>query len=575
MSEMGGVQKMTRFGVVAVAMVAVFGGYAYVSQTKAQAADGAGLTGRVTSNGKPVVAIPIRAHRDGSNTTVSVYTNSHGDYSYPAWSDLAPGTYTMTIELPDFDLAKHEGVTVASGKKTKVDFTLNPRKPTVDDASAGEIAMAMPGSESQKHMFSECSQCHSLKFALKNAHTREQWVDTITFMAGKTLAAGDFPKSKDFRQQRYVQEMADYMTMVRGPGSSTEVPFKMRPRPTSEASMRLVVTEYDVPVGGQHEATMTRGDRRFKWPHDVAVDAKGEYVYYTDNFKPYMGRLNTKTGEIKEYSFADQPGMGVDTMLAPRRKEEAFTETGGANEIAVAPSGKVIIASNIGRAILVFDPKTEQFKLWPGGNVFFGIDPAGNVWYPTPMNLVRLNPDTGETKMYPPPPSPTGYDVDVDSKGRFVYNVWRGAAVGLFDPKTETYKEYSTPSPGSGPRRGSVDAKDRWWTGLYWAGTIAVFDPETEKVKEISLIPGVKAYEAPFLASYMVAVDDKNQLAWTSDFNSGRMYSIDMKTKKPTEYFMPYPYEVRHLAVDKAAPRPTVWIPAYRPPSKIVKVQMR
>jgi virginiamycin B lyase len=197
------------------------------------------------------------------------------------------------------------------------------------------------------------------------------------------------------------------------------------------------------------------------------------------------------------------------------------------------------------------------------------------VWYPTPMNLVKLNPDTGEMKNYPPPPSPTGYDVDVDYKGRFVYNLWRGAGVGRFDPQTETYKEYPTPTPGSGPRRGSVDAKNRWWTTLYWAGPVAVFDPATEKVHEIPLIPGVKSYEAPYVAAYMVAVDDKNQLAWTSDFNSGRMYSIDMKTEKPTEYFMPSQYEIRHLAVDKSAPRPTVWIPAYRPPSKIVKVQMR
>jgi virginiamycin B lyase len=305
------------------------------------------------------------------------------------------------------------------------------------------------------------------------------------------------------------------------------------------------------------------------------VDQKGQYVWYTDNFKPYLGRLDTHTGEIKEYSFSFLPGMGVDTMLDPRRKEEAFTETGGANKIAVAPNGNLIIASNIGRAIIVFDPKTEKFKLWPSGSVFFGIDPAGKVWYATPAALQRLDPETGEIKNYPPPPSPTGYDVDEDSQGRFIYNVWRGAKIGIFDPKTEKYAEYPTPSPGSGPRRGTVDAQDRWWTGLYWAGTIARFDPSKGEVKEFSLIPGVKAYETPYLASYIVAVDDKNQLAWTSDFNSGRMYAFNLKTEKPTEFFMPAPYEVRHLAIDKAAPRPTVWIPAYRPPSKIVKVQMR
>ena len=48
-----------------------------------------------------------------------------------------------------------------------------------------------------------------------------------------------------------------------------------------------------------------------------------------------------------------------------------------------------------------------------------------------------------------------------------------------------------------------------------------------------------------------------------------------MRTEKTTEYFMPLPYEVRDLTVDRTADRPTLWIPAYRPPSKMVKVQIR
>jgi len=32
---------------------------------------------------------------------------------------------------------------------------------------------------------------------------------------------------------------------------------------------------------------------------------------------------------------------------------------------------------------------------------------------------------------------------------------------------------------------------------------------------------------------------------------------------------------VRDLKVDTAAPRPTVWVPAYRPPSKLVKIELR
>src|SRR3954469_19538095 len=104
---------------IAIAMIALVGVCAYFSRAKAYAADGSLLSGRVTSsNGKPEVAVPIRAHRENSNTTVSVYTNSRGEYSYPAWSDVLPGSYSITIELPDFELAKRESVTLSSGKET-------------------------------------------------------------------------------------------------------------------------------------------------------------------------------------------------------------------------------------------------------------------------------------------------------------------------------------------------------------------------------------------------------------------------------------------------------------------------
>jgi len=121
-----------------------------------------------------------------------------------------------------------------------------------------------------------------------------------------------------------------------------------------------------------------------------------------------------------------------------------------------------------------------------------------------------------------------------------------------------------------------MDAQGREWVGQYWAGRIAVFDPnKPEAVKEYALIPGNEAYTPPFASPYTAAVDDKNQIVWTTDFNSSRIYRIDMKTAQSTEFFMPSPYEVRDLTVEKTASRPTLWMPAYRPASRMVKVQVR
>ena len=100
-------------------------------------------------------------------------------------------------------------------------------------------------------------------------------------------------------------------------------------------------------------------------------------------------------------------------------------------------------------------------------------------------------------------------------------------------------------------------------------------DADKNIIKEYPLIPGVKPYTPPYASPYTVSVDDKNQIVWTTDFNTSRLYRIDMNTGQSTEYVMPSDYEIRDLKVDTAAVRPTVWIPAYRPPSKLVKVQVR
>ena len=65
----------------------------------ARADDGAALlTGKVVSTtGEALAGIPIKAHRDNSPITVAVYTDAKGEYSFPAWSDLTPGSYSVAV----------------------------------------------------------------------------------------------------------------------------------------------------------------------------------------------------------------------------------------------------------------------------------------------------------------------------------------------------------------------------------------------------------------------------------------------------------------------------------------------
>ncbi len=564
-----------RYALAAIFMVAVAGMYSHFSPSNSLAAEDSLLKGRVvSSSGQPLAGVPVRAHRQNSNIAVTVYTSSSGDYSFPGWSDLSAGSHSIGIDLPDFEPARRETMMLSAGKTARADFNLQPRQPSITDATASEIVAALPGTNEQKHLLVQCDNCHSLQFALRTSRTKEGWVQIIRRMAGERAVSRETPGTRAFGQKKYVEPLADYLASIRGPGSSDQIPFELRHRPTGDAATRLVVTEYDIPRGGKADLNILRGDRRFVWPHDIILESIGPYAYYTDHFSYVLGRLDRRTGEVKEFPYKVLPGMGREGGIVAEGQQRAGNPGGGAHDLAFDPEGNVVFG--MGGGIIRFNPRTEEFTPWASGSNMFGMGPGGNVWY-LDKGLHRLDLKSGEVKHYTVPEGTDDdtYDMETDAQGRSIMNLFRLGKIGLFDPKTEQFTAYPTPTPGSGPRRGDMDAQGRQWAGLYWAGRIAVFDPNKPGIKEYPLIPGNEPYTPPFPSPYTVAVDDKNQMVWTTDFNSSRIYRIDMKTGASTEFFMPSPYEVRDLTVEKTASRPTLWIPAYRPASRMVKVQVR
>jgi streptogramin lyase len=563
--------KANLFIGTALPAVAMAAACAIAAPSATRAADVASLlAGKVVaSSGEALAGIPVKAHRDNSAITVAVYTDAKGEYSFPTWSALMPGSYSVAIELPDFEHTA-QPVNVAAGKTAEIDFTLKSKPLAYEDATAAEIIAGLPGTDQQKTLFSQCSNCHTLQWALQAGRTREEWVAVIKMMAGNA-GTHETPGTYAFSQKQFIEPLADYLTSIRGPGSSDNIPFKQRPRPTDAASTNIVVTEYALPRGGQRELYMLRGDRRFVWPHDVIMN--DEYAYYTDHFSYVLGRVDLKTGDATEMPFPVPSGAG---RIAGGGDGRPGQPGGGAHELQFDRQGNVIVGMDNGT--VKYDPETGQFTGWAAGHAMFGLDPENKVWFLRKQGeLAEI--DTNDAALKPTifviPQNKGIYDIDTDSKGRTDLYIWTEGKIGVFDPKTIDYVEYSTPTPMSGPRRGQIDGQDRLWAAEFYAGQLMMFDPNTKLIKEYPLIPGSKPYTAPFAEPYSASADDKNQIVWTHDFSSDRLYRIDMNTGQSTEYMTPSNYEVRDLKVDTAAARPTVWLPAYRPPSKLVKIEVR
>src|SRR5882672_7450754 len=210
------------FAIIASAAVSAF---LLPSQPRA-AEETSLLSGKVTSaTGEALAGIPIKARRTGSTMTVAVYSNAKGEYSFPSWSDVTPGSYAIAVELPDFDHVNKDGVSVAAGKTARVDFTLKSKPVAYEDATASEIIAALPGTDHQKVLFSQCSNCHSLQWALQIPRTKEGWTKVVKMMAGRAAEA-DTPGTYAFSQKNMIEPLAAYLASIRGPGSSDNIPFK-------------------------------------------------------------------------------------------------------------------------------------------------------------------------------------------------------------------------------------------------------------------------------------------------------------------------------------------------------------
>jgi hypothetical protein len=345
------------FNGAAFAIVSLAAASAFLLPSQPRAAEETSLlSGKVTSStGEVLAGIPIKARRAGSTMTVAVYSNAKGEYSFPSWSDVTPGSYAVTVELPDFEHVNKDGVSIASGKTAKVDLTLKSKPVAYSDATASEIIAALPGTDHQKVLFSQCSNCHSLQWALRTPRSKDEWAKIVKRMGGRASEAVT-PDTYAFSQKQFIDPLAEYLASIRGPDSKS-VPFKPRPRPTEEASTNLVVTEYDLPRGGAREVYMLRGDPRFVWPHDVIMDR--EFAYYTDHFSYVLGRIDIKTGEAKEMPFPLPEGAGREAMGAGDGRPG--NPGGGAHELQFDHKGNVIVGMNNGT--VKYDPGTAKSPL--------------------------------------------------------------------------------------------------------------------------------------------------------------------------------------------------------------------
>jgi virginiamycin B lyase len=529
-------------GIVLLVLVSASASFAETRPASAPA-----LTGRVASAEEGAMeGVLVSAQRDGSPISVTVVTDRDGRYGFPA-DRLPPGHYALRIRAIGYELGAAASADVAAQASATTDLTLHRVKDISAQLTSTEWLTSMPGTPEQKRPLIECMSCHTLERVLRSKFTADEFVGVLKRMANyannstvqhvqKRVAERDVP---DDRARRVAEYLASVNLSQR---NYWNYELKVLPRPTGAAT-RIIITEYDLP-----RATIA--------PHDVRTDAQG-FIWYSNFVEPYLGRLDPRTGEHKEFAY---------TLPKPKFPTGA---------LALEPDhdGNWWLAMMFQGGLMKFDTHTSTFHHYPlPPNL--NVDTAqqsmvmpgqsqvdGKVWT-NDVNthaILRLDLATGAyEKIDPFEGMPIGanrehspYGMTADSHNNLYFMDFGDENVGRVDAKTFRATIYPTPTAHSRPRRTMLDDKGRLWFAEFAANKLGMFDLKHEDIKEWNA-------PTPFTFPYDVHLDKTGEL-WAGSMSSDRVLRFDPETGKSIEYLLPRQTNIRRIFIDNTTTPPTFW----------------
>ncbi|HZG66631.1 MAG TPA: hypothetical protein VEZ12_07795, partial [Herpetosiphonaceae bacterium] len=268
-------------------------------------------------------------------------------------------------------------------------------------------------------------------------------------------------------------------------------------------SIAPMVQEYAVPRGSH--------------PHDVAPAPDGG-VWYTAQGSGELGYLDPATGETRH--------IRLGNGSAP-------------HGVIVGPDGAPWITDGGLNAIVRVDPATEQVQLFPlpEGSSHANLNTAtfdgrGMLWF-TGQNGVygRLDPAAGKVEVFDAPGGRGPYGIATTPDGDVYYASLAGSYIAHIDTETGTATVLEPPTPNQGARRVWSDSRDRIWVSEWNAGNVAMYDPATQSWREWRL-PG----DAP--QAYSVYVDDRD-MVWLSDFGANALVRFDPERETFDVFVLP------------------------------------
>ncbi len=246
-------------------------------------------------------------------------------------------------------------------------------------------------------------------------------------------------------------------------------------------------------------------------PHDVAAaPGAGAPVYYTAQTTGKLGILDPGSGRIEE--------IALGPHSAP-------------HGVVVGPDGAAWITDGGQNAIVRVDANSHAIKAWPlpadTGDANLNtltFDHKGRVWFTGQSGYYgRLDPATGEVKVWPAPRGSGPYGITTTPAGEVYYASLAGNYIAHVDLETGVATVIEPPTKRQGARRVWSDSHGRIWVSYWNTGQVGRYDPATKAWREWKL-PGTAH-------AYAVWVDDRDKV-WLTDWSTNAIVRFDPVSEK-------------------------------------------
>ena len=274
----------------------------------------------------------------------------------------------------------------------------------------------------------------------------------------------------------------------------------------------LTIKEYDLRSDG--------------WTREVALTPESDYVWLVEDNADRIGRLDPKTGRVK---WIPVPTTGDQPQ--------------GPHTINVDRDGFLWITLEESYALARVDPKTEEWKIYPGfgefsiahdtcldDERFVVTDIQGHLWLTLigQNQMAELDPDSGKIWFYDMPHQEGEtsfhaalYGCVISADLKKVWFTQLNGIIGSIDVQSKQIDTASTFEVGQIPHRFAIDDQDVIWVALSGDGELLAYDTIGNKLVGRYRLPDANS------SPYSTTWDSLRKVVWVSGSNADVIYRFN------------------------------------------------